>query len=105
MFVAGGLDGLLDGDEFLMGGSQVDFLFSHCCADVAGDVQVEVVFLNIGRFHPAGAMDRNAKRNREQWSRDCGLGFGCDLVWEVAEEVEESSRVTIAMATGCAKRI
>lgn len=58
MFVTGDPDGFLDGDQFQVSWGECEYLHVNCLADVAGNAQVQVDFLNLGRFHPAGAMDR-----------------------------------------------
>ncbi len=48
------LDCFLDFHQACMGRREVDLLLTHRRADVARDVQVEVVFLDLCHFHPSG---------------------------------------------------
>jgi hypothetical protein len=54
VFLAGGGDGGFNGDEIGVGGGEVDFGFADGGADVPGDVEVEVVLLNLGHVDAAG---------------------------------------------------
>ncbi len=54
MLVRRGPDGRFDHHQFCVSCGEIDFLLSFCCADVAKDVQIEVVLLNLLHCHTAG---------------------------------------------------
>ncbi len=39
------LDGRLKGDQFLVDGLQIDLVFAFVCADGAGNIEIEIIFL------------------------------------------------------------
>jgi len=47
-------DLLVNRHQLPMRGGEVDFLLSHRCADVAGNVQVEIVLLDLGHLPKNG---------------------------------------------------
>lgn len=54
MLGQGSLNVAFDLQQFLVRHVEVDLLLTHRRADVAGDVQVEVVLLDLGHLHAAG---------------------------------------------------
>lgn len=54
MFLRSCLNSGFDFNQALVRFRQIDFLLGHCRADVAGDIEIEVVFLDLGHLDPAG---------------------------------------------------
>ena len=63
-------NGFLNRDQLAMRRCQVNLRLTNRRADVARDVQVEIVLLDLGHLHPAGIAERfPAERPKDRFER------------------------------------